>query len=161
MGLAEDAFRAHYDDVYRYVRRRAATHAEAEDIVAAVFEEAAARLDGFRAGATPVLAWLYTVAHRRLIDAARRRSRSAQPVALDSVEAAAPESRYAVARAIRAALAELPEGQRDVVLLRLVEGRSFAEIAVRLDVTEAAAKMRFARGVSAVKTRLEEEGIKP
>jgi RNA polymerase sigma-70 factor (ECF subfamily) len=161
MGLAEDAFRAHYDDVYRYVRPRTATHAEAEDIVAQVFEEAAARLGAFRSGPAPVLAWLYTVARRRLVDAARRHARHGAPVPLDGVEAAAPEYAENVAHAIRAALADLPEGQRSVVLLRLVEGRSFAEIAKRLEVTEAAAKMRFARGVSAVKTRLEAEGIKP
>ena len=36
-----------------------------------MFVEAAARLEDFKPGATPVLAWLYTVAQRRLVDRAR------------------------------------------------------------------------------------------
>jgi len=73
--LAETAFRPHYRQVYSFVRRRAESDAEAEDVTAAVFADAAEALGRFRPGPSPVLAWLYTVARRRLIDEARRRSR--------------------------------------------------------------------------------------
>ncbi|HEV8468986.1 MAG TPA: sigma factor-like helix-turn-helix DNA-binding protein, partial [Candidatus Limnocylindria bacterium] len=63
--------------------------------------------------------------------------------------------------ALRWALTALPARQRQAVVLRLIEGRSFAEIAQRSGSTEAACKMRFARGIAAVRACLEEEGIVP
>jgi DNA-directed RNA polymerase specialized sigma24 family protein len=56
--LAETAFRRHYGQVYSFVRRRSANQADAEDIAAEVFADAAEALDRFRPGASPVLAWL-------------------------------------------------------------------------------------------------------
>lgn len=58
--LREQAFRSHYDCIYRYLRRRRHDNHEADELAQTVFVEAAARLDDLRHGATPVLAWLYT-----------------------------------------------------------------------------------------------------
>ncbi len=55
--LAELAFRRHYGDVYRFVRRRSSSWADAGDVTAEVFADAAKALDRFEPGATPVLAW--------------------------------------------------------------------------------------------------------
>jgi RNA polymerase sigma-70 factor (ECF subfamily) len=163
--LRESAFRRHYAQIYRYVRRRSATHEDAEDLAQMVFMEAAARLEHFKPGATPVLAWLYTVAQRRLADAARRASRGGESLAeLDSDRVRViDDADYGrgVATAIGRAIAALPERQRRVVTMKLLEGHSFAEIAAQLGSTEAACKMRFARGLEAVRDRLEQEGVGP
>ena len=45
--------------------------------------------------------------------------------------------------------------------LKLIEGCSFAEIASLIGVSEAAAKMRFQRGLAAVRRELERQGIQP
>src|SRR5918911_2727578 len=52
--LSERAFRRHYADVYRYVRRRGHSHHDAEDLAQQVFADAAASL---RADGRPPLAW--------------------------------------------------------------------------------------------------------
>lgn len=155
--LAAQAFRRHYRQIYGFVRRRTPSDADAEDIASAVFADAAAGLDEFRPGATPVLAWLYTVARRRLVDEARRRSHRAQLVPLD------PPLRYGrdVGRALRRAIEELPDGQRQVVVLKLIEGWSFREIAARLDISEAACKMRLSRALERLRVALEQEGVDP
>jgi RNA polymerase sigma factor (sigma-70 family) len=155
--LAGQAFRRHYRQVYGFVRRRSASDADAEDVVAEVFADAAAGLDRFRPGATPVLAWLYTVARRRLADEARRRSR------LPAVAIAEPELEYGadVARAIRRALDVLPDGQRRIVVLKLIEGWGFREIAGHVGATEAACKMRFSRALDRLRDELEQEGVEP
>lgn len=157
------AFRRHYDDVYRFVRRRTDTDDEAEEIAQSVFAHAAARLDPDREGSAPLLAWLYTVAQRRLVDAARVRAKRGTALRLEETYPASDRASYgtAVAETLRAALAALPPAQRDVVVLRLVEGRSFAEIAERLDATEAACKMRFRRGLSLVRDLFEKKGLTP
>lgn len=155
--LAEQAFRRHYGQVYRFVRRRSESAAEAEDVAAEVFADAAARLDRFRPGATPVLAWLYTVARRRLVDEARRRSRR---VAAAPVQPAA-EYGADVAAALGRALRTLPAAQRDVVVLKLINGLSFREIAERLGASEAACKMRLSRALERLRAELEREGVAP
>ncbi|HSS80820.1 MAG TPA: RNA polymerase sigma factor [Gaiellaceae bacterium] len=151
--VAENAFRRHYDQIYRYVRRRTHDHHRAEDLTQQVFAEAAASL---RDTGSPPLAWLYTVAKRRFADEARRRSR---PEAL--VAATQPEYGAELGAAISDALAALPEGQRQVVVLKLLRGARFAEIARTLGVTEAAAKMRFVRALEALRAELERKGVTP
>src|SRR6266571_2192951 len=69
------SYRRHFDDVYRFVRRRT-TVADAEDLTQEVFAAAAVALADARVEAPPPLAWLYTVARRRLVDLARRRASS-------------------------------------------------------------------------------------
>ena len=162
---AANAFRRHYAQVFRYLRRRSSSYEEAEDLTQAVFADAAERLRFVKPGSPPILAWLYTVAHRRLADQARRASRA--PVALTSLEpvgARDAEDAYygrAVAAALRAAIDALPPGQRQVLVMKLLEGRTFAEIARRVDASEAACKMRFARALEALRDDLSSQGIEP
>jgi DNA-directed RNA polymerase specialized sigma24 family protein len=46
-------------------------------------------------------------------------------------------------------------------VLKLVEGRSFREVAERLELTEAACKMRFSRALERLREELEKEGVEP
>lgn len=161
--MSETAFREHYGRIYRYVRRRTDTHEQAEDLAQSVFAAAAEHLSRARLDDASTLAWLYTVAERRLIDAARRRERRAPQIAYTDAAIPARTTEYGrgVAAALRAALRSLPDGQRDVVVLRLLEGRPFAEIAAQVGASEAACKMRFARALRTVRDQLQEEGIEP
>jgi len=162
--LAERAFRRDYRHVYRYVRRRSANAEEAEDLTQTVFADAVAAAERLRAGSSPLLAWLYTVAKRRLADEARRlERRPEQVVPLDARGPAASEARYGeeVARALRSGLARMPHDQRRVVVWRLLEGRPFAEIAGRLGTSEEACRMRFVRGLRALREEFEREGATP
>ncbi len=155
------AFRRHYRQIRDYVRRRGSSYDDAEEIAQEVFAQAAAALDGLRMGSSPLVAWLYTVAQRRVVDEARRRAQAARAALV--VVPPAEASRYGddVARSIRRALERLPEAQRRVVVLKLFEGRRFAEIARLLGTTEAASRMRFSRALERLRDELEEEGITP
>jgi RNA polymerase sigma factor (sigma-70 family) len=163
-GLAAEGLRRHYDLVFRYVRRRTRSVAEAEDLTQEVFADAAASL-ARSAGLTErqTLAWLYTVAGRRISDELRRASRRPAGSEVSLELAPTPESEYGptVATEIHRAIAELPAAQREVVLMKLFDGRPFAEIAARVGISEAAAKMRYLRGLQAVQAALRREGIGP
>jgi RNA polymerase sigma factor (sigma-70 family) len=162
--LAAEGLRRHYDLVFRYVRRRTRSHAEAEDVTQDVFADAAAALGrGAALSERQTLAWLYTVAKRRLVDEARRSARRPSQVEAQLELAPTPESEYgaAVGDEINRALLELPELQREVVLMKLFDGLSFAEIGARIGTSEAAAKMRCVRGLEAVRSSLRREGIEP
>ncbi len=163
--LAESAFRRHYAQVYRYVRRRTETRQEAEDVVQLVFADAVRALERFKPGAKPVLALLYTVAQRRLTDAARRRtSLPAEVISLEEARAErVSESDYGslVAEALHRAIARLPKSQQEVVVGKLLEGRPYAEIAQRLGTSEAACRMRLSRALQTLRAELEERGMRP
>ena len=154
--VLERAFRAHYGQVYRYLRRRTGDPQRAEDLAQQVFADAAASLPDFGADAPSPLAWLYTVAHRRFVDEARLRAR--RPVLDDTTGADYGDD---LKSTIVAAFGRLPEDQRTVLALKLLRGARFKEIADSLGIGESAAKMRFVRALEALRTELEHEGVEP
>lgn len=158
-GVAEGAFRRHYQHVYGFFRRRVRDPHRAEELTQDVFTAAAAGLAEPRPGDPPVLAWLYTVARRRFVDETRKVSRERR------VDLPAPRSSpdYGpfVARALRESLGQLPRGHSHVVVLKLLRGMSFAEIGQEVGLTEAAAKMRFKRALETLRAELIERGIEP
>jgi RNA polymerase sigma-70 factor (ECF subfamily) len=156
--VAERAFRRHYGQVYRFVRRRTADHHRAEELTQQVFADAASSLRGSSA---PTLAWLYTVAKRRFADEVRRNVRGDALTVAVAEPTEAREYGRDVTVALRDAVARLPQGQRDVVVLKLLRGARFAEIGRLLGISEEAAKMRFVRALEALRAELEQEGIQP
>lgn len=115
------------------------SRAEAEDVLQEVFLQVWQRAHSFDAARGRAFTWLVTLARSRAIDRLRSvgsRERAAQR----SAEDAPPESEpaeWADAAAVRAeradavrdALAELPEEQRQVLVLAYLEGMSQSEIA--------------------------------
>lgn len=162
---AATAHRRYYANLYRYVRNRTRNREDAEDLTQSVFTEAVCGLERAAAESDSTLAWLYTVAKRRLIDEQRRRDRA--PAELISLDAARltqhPASNYGLdlANTLARAIAALPTDQQRVVVLKLVEGRRFAEVARELGVSEQACRARLSRALRALRRHLEEEGITP
>ena len=156
--------RRHYREIYRYVRHRSRSDSDAEDVTQDVFADAARALGSFEPSDAPPIAWLYAVAQRRLIDRARQHARrqevSAQTV-LELVPAPPSEYSQEVSEALRSGIERLPRPQRQVVLMKLVQGRSFAQIASALDATEGACRMRFLRGLEQLRAYLEEQEVTP
>jgi RNA polymerase sigma factor (sigma-70 family) len=150
-----------YRKVLRFVRRRVDSADDAEDLTQEVFANAAASL-GSVEGDSPALAWLYTVAKRRIADEARRRARS-EAVSLELVPEppASPTYGDEVSRVLDSGLATMPEGQRRVVVGRLLQGRSFAELSRDLGATEEACRMRFMRGLQHLREEFTREGLNP
>ena len=56
-------------------------------------------------------------------------------------------------------ISELPERDRDAVVLRFIESRPFREIGVTLHLTEDAARMRVERALEKLRGALERRGI--
>ena len=162
--LAERAFRRHYRHVYRYVRRRAASAEEAEELTQAFFADAVAAAGSAPAGiAAPSRVALHGREAQARGRGAAARARAGAGRAARWGEPAASEARYGeeVARALRSGLERMPDDQRRVVVWRLLEGRPFAEIAGRLGTSEEACRMRFVRGLRALREAFERERATP
>lgn len=130
----------------------------AEDLAQRAFLRALSGADAFR-GDTGFRAWVLGIAvnlaKNHLRDTARFAPLSSagdRPAAPDD-----PADRLDRARRrerVRAAVAELPPRQREVVLLRLDGELPFAEVARTLGITENAAKVSFHLGVKRLKATL-------
>jgi RNA polymerase sigma factor (sigma-70 family) len=95
--------------------------------------------------------WLYTIAHRKVVDLVRARDRRAVPVEV------VPERPIDVPElgdgSVWAVVDGLPTKQRTAVLLRHAADRPYSEIAAVLECTEAAARQNVRAGLA----RLREE----
>jgi len=148
-----EAFRELYRELYplvsRYVGRRVAVTADAEDLVSKTFE----RVLGGLAGLDParVVAFALGIARNAVIDHFRL-SRPAAPLeAAAAVPAQGdPLGRLAARdelRALSAAFAHLPEDERELVSLRFGDGLRHAEIAALLGLSDDAVRQRLSRAV--------------
>lgn len=137
---AEWAFSVLYRDLNPRLLRYLAAKAPsaAEDLAAETWLGAARRLHSFSGTETAFRAWLFTIAHRRLVqhwrDAGRRPSEPVAPGSLVHHAAADDPESEAVGRATAAAAARtvvrlLPPDQADVVLLRVLGGLDVAQVA--------------------------------
>jgi RNA polymerase sigma-70 factor (ECF subfamily) len=160
-GLADLAFRRHHAQIYRYLSHKTGDPDRAEDLAQEVFLDATAALsvDGFSPSSMP--AWLHTIAMRRFVDDARRRrvplGGSLSDGACDELPALDIDEDDR--RAIINAIDKLGPAERELIAMRLLRGWSFREIAGSLDITEAAAKMRFQRALAVLRSDLEQRGV--
>ena len=158
------ALRSRYREIYHYVRRRSRSDADAEDVVQEVFLDAVRALEQLAPDSPPPLGWLYTVAQNRLVDRARRVARRREVIGegtLELVAAPPPEYGWEIAGVLSSAIQQLPQQQREVVVLKLVHGLPFTEIAAKTDSNEGACRMRFMRGLDQLRALLEEQEVTP
>src|SRR4051794_19274764 len=136
------ACRRLYDDyagrVFGYLRAQGAD--EPEDLTSEVFLRVFDRLPQFSGDEPNFRSWLFTIAHRILIDDSRRRQRRPQTIALVAdVESytAGDVEREALANVgaewADEMLATLPPEQRAVVALRVTADLSLEQVARILD----------------------------
>ena len=108
--------------------------------------------------------WLVAIALNVMRQHFRRVGR-AQEVPLDEQDAdapaAAPHDPVAADRdrRLRAALRQLPEGQRTAIELHWLEGMPFPEVARVVGASPGAGKVRAHRGYATLRTLLEEAGV--
>jgi RNA polymerase sigma-70 factor (ECF subfamily) len=142
------------DNVYGYVRTIVRDHHDAEDVTQQVFAKLITAIAKYEQRGVPFVAWLLRMSHNVAVDAVRaRRTTPAEEIfgADDAVCEDAPER----ARSLHAALAALPEDQRQVVVLRHVLGLSPVEIAEHLGRTNSSVYGLHHRGRRALCAELE------
>jgi RNA polymerase sigma-70 factor (ECF subfamily) len=159
----EQAYLQHRAAVYRFLLRRTRDHHDAEELTQRVFVDAAVALRDPDIQPRSVLAWLFAVADRRFVDEVRRRTTARRIVRLSARpdEAADGAHSLQVDAALKRSLARLPAEQRKVVVMKVIQGRAFVEIAAETGVSVDACKMRLSRAVARIRADLTEEGLGP
>jgi RNA polymerase sigma-70 factor (ECF subfamily) len=142
-------FHAHFDLVWRTVRRLGVPPAAIDDAAQEVFVIASRKLDVIEPGKER--AFLYAIAMRVASDARRANNRRGTPVAVEDslVDAApSPEDLLDQKRArehLDALIARMPDDLRDVFVLYELEGLTMAEIATALELAPGTVASRLRR----------------
>lgn len=144
----------------RFARSLARDAADADDLCQAALERALKAREQWQAG-TRLDAWMYRIIRNCWIDEVRARTRRAQTFAPEEAGASVGSSahedieRQADMRDVDRAMAELPEEQREVIALVLVEGLAYREAAEILEIPMGTLTSRLTRGRQALARRLE------
>lgn len=148
-------------NVYGYARSIVRNDHDAEDVVQQVFTRMLTAIQSYEQRSVPFSAWLLRITHNMAIDYLRRR----MPVCDDGQFAVAGErSEFEACQlrgALRDALAELPDVQREIVVLRHFGGLSPGEIAERLGRTEDSVHGLHHRARRTLKQALSQAGATP
>ena len=140
------------NNIYGYVRSIVRDDHEAEDVTQHVFAKLMTTLVKYDDRGVPFFAWLLRLARNVAIDHLRANRLTPTETVIDpDVSSGAELDR---AETVRAALATLPEEQRQVVFLRHVVGLTPGEIADRMGRTESSIHGLHHRGRRALQQEL-------
>jgi len=148
------------DDVLRFINGLVRDHHEAEDITQNVFAKLMTAIVKYEERAVPFDAWILRVARNAALDHLRaKRAIPSEEVRLTDTGAA--QTAVDRGRALRQALEDLPEEQREVLVLRHIVGLSPVEIADTLDKSESSVHGLHHRGRRTLRANLTELGAGP
>jgi RNA polymerase sigma factor (sigma-70 family) len=154
----DDLYRAHVAEVYRYAFAVLGNHADAEDITQTTF------LNAYRAleqGVRPrkPSSWLLTIASNAIKQRFRQEQARPRYVELDerTAHAEKDDDEGPSVGELLTALSKIPPQQRQAIVLREFEGRSYVEIAEILGVTTSALETLLFRARRSLAEELEHQ----
>jgi len=158
-------YRANIQAIYRYIYHRVNDVHLAEDLTGDVFTRALKSMATYRDQGKPFVAWLYRIAHARVVDYYRMSNR--RPIESDVEAEPIPVIanmdegilRRQTAKALREAIGTLTDEQQQVVILRFIEGQSIETVADTMGKNANAIKALQHRALRTLATRLERAGF--
>jgi RNA polymerase sigma factor (sigma-70 family) len=159
MEAFEHLYDRHRGPLYRYILHLVGEAATANDLYQGSWEKIIKARGNYKATA-PFRAWMYRIAHNHVMDYFRR-SRPVSNLLPEEIEASEPgpdkllldEHRK---RELRKAVEQLPDEQKDVLLLKLEAGLDLQTIADVTGVNRETAKSRLRYAVGKLKHTLRE-----
>jgi RNA polymerase sigma factor (sigma-70 family) len=150
----DDLYRRHVGDVYRYTYAVLGNHADAEDVTQTTFVNALRALERGEQPRNPS-SWLLAIAHNLVRQ--RWRQAAARPTEIElvgDVPAGVPDEEIELDGLVKA-LQKIPPAQREALVMRELEGRSYQEIAELLGITTSALETLLFRARRSLADELE------
>jgi RNA polymerase sigma-70 factor (ECF subfamily) len=173
LGAAREGSEAAWSEIYRELSPallgylRVSGDPEPEDALGEIFLQVARDVGRFEGSWPKFRSWVFTIAHHRMIDAGRRRTRRPVELVAEPPEPPmAPIDEAAEAALARISsdevfeiLATLSEGQRVVVLLRVIGELTVEEVAKAIGKRPGAVKQLQRRGLASAQRELAKRGV--
>jgi RNA polymerase sigma-70 factor (ECF subfamily) len=139
----------------RFARALAGNVSDADDLVQIALERALSRSDQLRDGA-PLVGWMFGILRNAWLDEVRGRARRKRIFLPEELGEQVPDPTSGQAQLlhVQQALQRLPDDQREVIGLVLIEGLSYREAAQIIDVPIGTVTSRLARGREALQAML-------
>ncbi len=158
----EAIYRDYAVPVYRFAYTLTGSADAAEELTQDTFCEAVRCLHRYD-GSCKLLTWLCQIARHRWYDTLKKQRRRAAIPPDESWPDPSPGVQQNVeqtdeAHRLYRCIHELPEQERELVLLRILAQLSFAEIAAILEISENAARVRYHRARQKLQERMMENG---
>jgi RNA polymerase sigma-70 factor (ECF subfamily) len=156
-------YEKYIDNIYRFVLYRVADSETAEDLTSAVFLKVWEKLGSYQDRGLPFRAWLFRIARNAVIDHYRTRKEVApidliSPEELPKTSALADDVEKSLeAERIRRLMDQLTDIQREVLILKLINGFSTEEIAETLGKKAGAVRALQMRALNALSKLIEED----
>lgn len=155
-------YNQHYERIYAYLYYRIGRREVAEDLAADVFVRALAGIRTFAYRGTPLLAWLFRIAHNVAADyrkASARQAMNVVPGVDIDIASGSDDMTDQVDRRrdMRAALSRLTDDQQQVLFLRFYQGMTNAEIGAVIGKREGAVKALQNRALKSLRRAMESQ----
>ncbi|MFQ3567564.1 MAG: sigma-70 family RNA polymerase sigma factor [Aggregatilineales bacterium] len=145
--------------VYNRVKSKVPEH-DVEDVTQEIFIAVVRSLENYEQRSR-FSTWLYTIVSRQIADYYRHRGRKGKPVAgeitvetMANLSSTTEQERADQRLLIRSALASVAEHYQEIILMRLADGLTFAEIAEQRGQSPEAVKSLYRRAIQAVRDHM-------
>ena len=149
-------YEENFDRIYRYIVFKIGERTEAEDMTQQVFLSAFKSISSYKWKGVPFSAWLFRIAHNRIVDFLRKKSKRLT-VPLDESLASGgsnpgleAERNLEIADLVSAAR-QLTDAQQEVISLRFAGGLPIAEVARIMGKSQGAIKALQHSAVAALR----------
>lgn len=157
-------YRTYLPLVLRWCLRGTGERELAADLSSEVFAEALVKCERYDAELGSVGSWLLGIAQNKLreswrrkrIEDSARRKLGLQPEALTDADLELVDELVGMDERLQTLIQELPQDQRKAVVARIIEERSYDEIATELRCSKSVVRQRVSRGLKALRSDLEE-----
>lgn len=165
--LFRDLVQAHWNRLYRFIIKNIGHPDDAQDLTQQAFMEAARSYETFR-GQSELSTWLYGIAmnlvRNHLSRAPHRRFNFTDDEALADMDSGELDPSQVLEQSqqmhhLLAAMQELPDSMRDILMLVAVEELSYEDAAVLLTVPIGTVRSRLSRARATLKTKLMARGV--
>lgn len=155
----------HLNAIYRYIFFRVGERPDAEDLTEQVFLKAWEALPQYKEQGNPFTSWLYRIAHNIVIDHHRRNAivkansvhNSENQINSNEKSALHQILEHEGRTELAMAIAQLPEEQQQVIILRFIEGLNHSEVANIIGKNEGTCRMIQHRALVALNKLLSRE----
>ena len=150
----EQIYEQYHDKVFAYIRNHVNQIEDAEDLCSDVFIKIYSKIDTFDSSKASISTWIYAMTSNTVIDFYRTNhihseipEDLAEEKSLIEDEVLSNESLEILAKALK----ELPQEQRDIIVLRYYRGLTLQEVAAQMNLSYGVTKLRHREALGRLK----------